>query len=597
MEMPLYTSQSRLNFDVATLLSMGVKRAYVTPFNSNNELLKDKRFVLSQLENLKKKSDEAIKNGLEVYPFFVTINHPEGNYQIPERYRKQQNIDGSIRTSFICFLDKIRQEEMIDFVTQAAQLGFKRIMFDDDLRDAFCYCDEHIYGFEGFNGKSREQIKQILNEVLSNCKHEQLRKDWYEYKYQGMIDYAKRIEQAVHDINPLCKIGICTSAKRCQDFSGRNPAKWISYFSTEQAPAFVRLCGECYNDSFWSLCQSTGWSQYFNSCYPEEMEKVLEVTSVPAVNFRSPGTVIFEAGISIAATANNNIHWAWPEQFKQTGLCETVAISKDYLLGISKEITDKPESPLCVYVDSNLGPYTPINVSVDFGSISDSINAYNIISLLGIPVIMRPKIPLNQPAIVCASYISRKMIENIDEYVSKGGVAIIDAKAAQCYQLYGGCVPFQIQGPFSLNSYEILPNGDKYGTIADCPPDSVYYVESNKPKYSCQAIDINGNVTGNTTVILESGSGKIIILAYDLSLTKQVFLCYQWRDKILDLLKSTKVKMPVFWSGPVGVQCFDYGNKTGLANYNSNDVEGKLIKGRKTITINLPKSKFELHYW
>ena len=91
----------------------------------------------------------------------------------------QRNIDGSYRPEFICFKDKIRQEEVISITAKFAEFGFNRIMFDDDLRDAFCYCNEHIYDFEGFHGKSRDEIKLILNGIITNPENEQLRQDWY----------------------------------------------------------------------------------------------------------------------------------------------------------------------------------------------------------------------------------------------------------------------------------------------------------------------------------------------------------------------------------------------------------------------------------
>ena len=589
-----FTSQSRLNFNIDTLLSMGVRRAYATPFSINNETLDDPRIIFEWLEALKEKADSAYKKGLEVYPFFVTINHPEGNFKIPSRYRIQQNIDGSLRPDFICFRDKTRQAEMISFVQKAVGLGFERLMFDDDLRDAFCYCDEHLYGFEDFKGKSRSEIEQILNSVLTQPECEQLRKNWYDYKYQGMVDYAERIEKVVHTVNPKCQIGICTSAKRCQDFSGRDPGEWITHFSTTQAPAFVRLCGECYDDSMWHLCQSTGWSQYTDNCYPEDVEKVIEVTSVPAINYRSPGAVMFEAGLLVVATANSMIHWAWPEEFERTGLCETISDSKSYLSSISETITAKPQSPLCMYADSNLGPYTPINISIPYGATHDPINAYNIISLLGIPVTIKPEIPENQPAVLCSSYISRGMTANIDKYIANGGFGILDAKAAQCYKVYGGRANFDITGPETLNRYEILPSGEKCEIIADCPSDSVYYINAENSEYNSEAFDINDKSAGYTMAVWTHGKGKLAVLGYDLSRTKQVLLCSQWRRRMLDLLNFAKIEMPVYWQGPIGVQLFCCGDRIAVTNYNLNGVEGEVLKNSKRLKLELENLSFKM---
>ncbi|HBG28659.1 MAG: hypothetical protein A2Y10_11955 [Planctomycetes bacterium GWF2_41_51] len=589
-----YTSQSRLRFDINRLTDMGVKRAYVTPFDTNNEVLSKPEIILSNLEKLAAKAELSLKKKLEVFPFFITINHPEGNYQLPNRYRMQKNIDGSPRPAFICFRDKTRQQEMIAFAKKAAGLGFNRLMFDDDLRDAFCYCDEHITGFAGFKGKSRSQIEHILSSILDNPEYENLRQKWYEYKYQGMINYARQIEQAVHSINPKCRIGICTSAKRCQDFSGRNPADWLKVFSTEDAPAFTRLCGECYDDDIRHICQSTGWSQYMNDCYPENTEKMLEVTSVPAVSYRSSGSVMFETDLVIAATAQKTIHWCWPEEFERTGLCDAVIESKNHVLKISEEIKTKPQSPLCIYIDSNLGSYTPINISVPYGATDDPINAYNIISLLGLPVIIRPAIPENQPAIICSSYISRKMIANIDEYIFNGGVTVLDSRAAECYRIYGGQVAFNISGSFSLNRYEILSDGSRCDIIADCPSDSISYIETNEDlKYKWRSFNVDGKEAGCTAAIFALGKGKLIIFGYNLSRTKQVLLCSQWRNRVLDILSFANIDFSVYWKGPVAVQCFYYDKKTILANYNASIVAGE-IKTRFGQTHSLSLKPYEL---
>jgi len=74
----VYTSQTRLSFDIDRLLEMGIDRAFVTPFATNNEILSEPEVILSNLEVLAGKAKAAAKKGLEVFPFFVTINHRSG---------------------------------------------------------------------------------------------------------------------------------------------------------------------------------------------------------------------------------------------------------------------------------------------------------------------------------------------------------------------------------------------------------------------------------------------------------------------------------------------------------------------------------------
>lgn len=576
----IYTSQTRLDFDIDRLVEMGIDKAYVSPFTTNNECLCEPDVILSNLEELARKAEAAAKKGIEVYPFFVTINHPEGNFEIPARYRRQRNMDGSQQLATICFRDETRQEDMIRFATKAAELGFGRLAFDDDLRDAFCYCDEHLNGFEPFRDKDRHEIDEILNGILTNPEHEKLRQEWYRYKYAGMCDYARRIEQAVHNINPRCQIGICNSAKRCQDFSGRDPVEWLKLFSTEQAPAFVRLCGECYDDDIMHLVQSTGWHQYFNRYYPEKIERMAEISSVPPLAYRSPGAVLLETKAVIAATAIDTIHWAWTEEFDNTALGGLIGPEKEIFKKIAVEVQSQATSPLALYIGGELGPYMPINISVPYGATHDPVAAYNIMSLVGLPIVALPGIPASQPSVLCSGYISREMIFSIDEYVQSGGVAVVDAKAAQCYRVYGGKVDFEIKGPVSLHRYELSPQGLREDMISECPPDSIYLIESDTSIGTWTGYDVSGNITGVTTAVIACGKGRLIVLGYDLSRTKTALLCQQWRQRMLEMLSIAGVDFPVYWSGPAAIQCLYHADKVALANYNSNPVSGQLMTGR-----------------
>lgn len=583
-----YTSQTRLDFSIDRLLEMGIDRAYVTPFTTNNEALSEPEVIISNLELLADKARTAASKGLEVYPFFTTINHPEGNFQLPRHYRMQTNIDGSPRPSFICFRDKIRQAEMIQCTSKAAKLGFKRMAFDDDLRDAFCYCDEHLKGFASFAKMSREDIAEILNGILSHPQHEDLRREWYQYKYNGMWDYAKRLEQAIHGINPECRIGIFNSAKRCQDFSGRDPVEWLELFSTTHAPAFVRLCGECYDDNITHLVQSSGWHQYFDRCYPSRTERMLEITSVPAISYRSAGNVLLETKAVVAATAQETVHWAWTEELDKTSLGDYIGPAKEELAFIFDEIGEPSSSPLALYIGSELGAYTPINISTSYGATHDPMTAYNIISLVGLPVTVVPIIPNNQSSILCSGYISREMIINIDKYVQSGGVSMIDAKAAQCYKAYGGIVDFTISGPVSLHRYEIGPAGERDDMISECLPDSILPIHCNRAAHFWTGYDICDEATGLTTAIINYGQGKLIVLGYDLSRTNTVLLRPQWQKRMLDMLGKADVQFPVYWKGPAAVQCLYNGKRAAFVNYNSNQISGHLIdNGNEYKSINI----------
>lgn len=572
----IYSAQARLDFDIDHLVGMGIEHAYVTPFARNNECFAESGIILENLKQLKKKAELAEKRGLHVHPLFVTIGHPEGNFTVPNRYRSQRNLDGSPRNGFVCFRDEVRRREMLEFVQNAAQLGFMRISFDDDLRDAFCYCDKHLYGFGPFTGKSRNEIARILNDIHDHPEHEQIRRAWYEYKFKVMADYAGRLEHAIHNVNPRCRIGIFNSAKRCHDFSGRTPWQWAKLFNTDQAPVFVRLCGECYDDQLMNLVHSVGWHSYFDRCYPPAIERMLELTSVPSVNYRSPGTVLFECSAVVAATRCENIHWAWTEEFIQTGLDDFIGTFRDQLSQVLSRIPDRPVSNIAVLVGGKLGPYTPTDISVDYGATHDPLAAYNLSALVGLATLVTPSVDKNNQAVMCSAYISRDMAEDIDRYVQAGGVCLLDAIAAKNYCLYGGKAAFDIHGPVSSHRYEIGPDGEREEIIVDCPPDAIYHIECCEPAHSWTAFDIKGNCTGETTVMIPFGAGMIVVLGYDLSSAGSVLVRRAWRQRMLKVFSMASVDLPAYWTGPPAVQLIYYGCMAALINYNTNPVNGSV---------------------
>ncbi len=583
----IYTSQSRLDFDMDNLLEMGIQAAYVVPFSANNECLSEPEITLANLEILADRAQIAAEKGLQVYPFFITINHPDGNYEVPSRYRQQRNLDGSERLGFICFLDQIRRQEMIDLAVKAASLGFERMAFDDDLRDAFCYCDEHLAGFAGFRGRSREELAVILNGILSHPEYEELRKAWYEYKYNGMCDFARALTRAVHAINPACRIGLCNSAKRCQDFSGRDPWRWAEQFHTDKAPTFIRLCGECYNDNLLSLAQSVGWHFYFDQVFPDTIEKKLELTSVPDIGYRSCGGVLFEAHTVVEVTGRNRIHWAWTGDFNTTGLQHCVGPAKRDFAALLERTSGPLRADLVQYIGAELGPYLPSDIVIPYGAVHDPITTFNIVSLAGIPILPIPHIPDNQPAIICSSYISRSMIERFDEYVVAGGVGILDATAAHCYGRYGGTLSFSVRGPASRHRYELGPDDTRENMCKDCKPDIIYLIEGCRGAQAWNGYDIDDNCTGMTTAILSHGKGKLIFFGYDLTLTGSRMIRPELRERFIKMLSCAQVMPRTYWAGPVAVQCFDFGYKVLLINYNTHAVTGDLMinNNSRTITI------------
>ena len=203
--------------------------------------------------------------------------------------------------------------------------------------------------------------------------------------------------------------------------------------------------------------------------FPQNWNACLEVTATLRIGYRSPGTVGFETKMLVANTGVTNVHWAWADEFQEMGLSQQVTHLKEDLGKLAKQVPAPARSPLALLVGEELGPYTPTNICVPYGATHDPMSAYTTVALLGLPITCCWQPQPTQPAVLCAAYISREMIRQIDDYVSTGGVAMLDAIAARCYQAYGGSANFAIEGPHSSHAYEIGPGGTRETMISRCP--------------------------------------------------------------------------------------------------------------------------------
>ena len=112
--------------------------------------------------------------------------------------------------------------------------------------------------------------------------------------------------------------------------------------------------------------------------------------------------------------------------------------------------------------------------------------------------------------------------------------------------------------------------------IARCPPDCIYEVQAGAPQAAWTGHRADDTVVGWTSVVLTHGQGKLIVLGYDLSRMGTMLVVTRWRERLLAMLNAADIVVPVYWTGPAGVQVIEYGDKIALINYNTNPVTGDL---------------------
>ena len=585
-----FSSQSRIHFEADKLRDIGVTQIFVTPFQVNVESFQNVKTFKENLSFLSAKADKIKRNWpkARVIINMFTICHPEGNFRVPERFRPQLDIEGNIRPGFICFLDEQRQKELLEMYRIIAEEGFEYVMIDDDFRDAFCFCDRHLEMFKPFDKKTREELVKVFNDRRPSAKELKLKRQWLNFKRQGLFDFAGKIEKTLHNINPKMRIGICVSAKRCNDLSGRGIREWLSIFDTPQAPVFVRLAGEHYDDYSLGISQSVGWHQYYRDLLLPHIEMMAEVTYVYSLYFKGPASIRLEIKIHLASGLKK-VLLAWPGDYKYNNGWKMLSDenkSFERIKEISKEVNGGVG--INIYAPENCAEFIPLNEITN----TDPVKAYQTLAMLGFPVKMSDRIASG--VTVLTGYLPGRAGAEIEKYLAGGGILIVDGLAAHSFKriMTEELVQYNISGQISgLRMEKVLCNGEIIDELANFPPDAVYRIETKDRNYGVEVIsevyDVDGKRRGVGTLIYPAKKGWIVVLAYDLCRVNYRLASDNYRKYLTFLLNKLGYKAEVQLSGNLFIQplLFEYPKKRLLLiNYNSYEsvvgCGGSWVKGR-----------------
>lgn len=147
----------------------------------------------------------------------ATMGHGHKKAPIKEKFGFQPIVgsDGVEVDGAVCALD----EKFLEYVYQMykiyAQTGAQHIWTDDDIRisqhgqkSEFCFCPLHLKRISDETGQKRKREKLV--EALSAPNNKELHRIWYEINSGEIIELFKRVEGAIHEVNPNIRIGMMT---------------------------------------------------------------------------------------------------------------------------------------------------------------------------------------------------------------------------------------------------------------------------------------------------------------------------------------------------------------------------------------------------
>jgi len=113
-----------------------------------------------------------------------------------------------------CPLDIHFQTYLCKVYSLMAETGVDMLILDDDFRQHWhadpigCFCPLHVQEFAQRTGR-QWSAGELVQEVLSG-KPTLWRKPWLEMMGDSLYQLAEKLEQAVHAVNPLARIGLCS---------------------------------------------------------------------------------------------------------------------------------------------------------------------------------------------------------------------------------------------------------------------------------------------------------------------------------------------------------------------------------------------------
>lgn len=155
-----------------------------------------------------------------------------------------------------CLLDENFQDYVVEIFKIYAACNFKKIMLDDDFRTTNhsggqigCFCPIHA-------NKTAKKVnielnsKTLLKHVLSNDKLSlKIRESWMEANFEEQLKFAKKIGDAIHEVNPYTMVGLMNSGEVQHSLQGRDMPKLLKALSGENQQPISRPAGTCYTDS------------------------------------------------------------------------------------------------------------------------------------------------------------------------------------------------------------------------------------------------------------------------------------------------------------------------------------------------------------
>lgn len=214
-------------------------------------------------------------------------------------FNKLVSADGVPHATLVCPSDEAFVEYTCDFIRKLTAIGPDMILFDDDFscfgyygKPLSCFCEKHL---RLVSEKVGEQVThEFLKEKLLSGGANRYRSAWIEVNAELLRSYARKVRQAVDEVNPACRIGICCSPS-AWDYSA--DISELAHIMAGNTKPYLRLIGAPY----WAAAKQFGGFRMQDVIEHErcianycdgDIEIMAEGDTYPRPRFRCPASYV-----------------------------------------------------------------------------------------------------------------------------------------------------------------------------------------------------------------------------------------------------------------------------------------------------------------
>ena len=512
-------SQSRLDFEPEKLHALGVRHIYAFPGYSAGDWFCDESTFISRLETLRRRREETENSfpDMQVHCFGITASHPEGQAQVPPIFQSQLDIDGNPREGFVCLRDLKYREVLLERYRNVARAGFRRVLFDDDLKDALCFCPLHIDRLSNFIGIefSLEDVAAAFRDPDASGASAEIRQRYIALCRETVLSLAMELEKAIHEISPTTRIGTCLQARRFQDLTGIVCTDIIDTFDTPEAPSFARLPGEHYSALPLDMAAGVGYHLYYDELLPARYERCWEATTVGSAPYqpKSSSQMLQEEQIA-EALGVTPVLWAWPEDFERLHIWRGLLAGSPRDAEAASRSAGRDYLGLPVYLRTGLAH----ELSLEQHMTDGVIKGYQTVSLMGLPARLTSEVSSNDDTICLFGPQPQTVALEANSWLEEGRTLVADLPAVRgIFGRFEGVIDLSLKEPDARPHLEKNPQAHSYDTaVAGLPIGSVAVVGGENVKPLSVFCDASGNELGAGVSSVSVGNGELIILPFDL---------------------------------------------------------------------------------